>query len=169
MGDKYLGGGRGQKFRPGDKQLTNKGALNYCTLPPDVPDGSSWLQPKQRLLLPERVAISMQEAGWIVRGKVVWHKKSAMPSSAKDRFRCAWEHVFRMTKKPSYYFDLDSVRTPFTTITVKRFGFAEKYGREMREGKGKGQRSLKGVVDGLGKWAGPKKLEGKGPIPVMFG
>jgi DNA modification methylase len=44
------------------------------------PDGSLWLnlgdsyQNKQKMLVPHRVAIALQDAGWIVRNDVTWVK-----------------------------------------------------------------------------------------------
>lgn len=73
---------------------------------------SNWLQPKQKMLIPERTAITLQNDGWILRNTIIWHKPNHMPSSVKDRFTNAYESVFMFAKKRRYYFDLDSVRKP---------------------------------------------------------
>ena len=40
---------------------------------------------KNLLGLPWRVALALQEDGWIIRNAVVWHKNNAMPESVRDR------------------------------------------------------------------------------------
>ena len=67
------------------------------------------------LMIPERLAWSLIQSGWILRNKIVWHKPNAMPSSVKDRFSTRWEYVFLFSKSKKYYFDLDAVREPHTT------------------------------------------------------
>lgn len=63
-------------------------------------------------MIPERLAWSLIQNGWILRNKIVWFKPNAMPSSVKDRFSNRWEHVFLFSKCKKYYFDLDAVREP---------------------------------------------------------
>ena len=62
-------------------------------------------QAKCLCLIPERFAIAMVDGGWILRNKIIWYKRSAMPSSAKDRFTVDWEAVYFFTKKAHYYFE----------------------------------------------------------------
>lgn len=76
-----------------------------------VQDGA-WLQPKQKLMIPSRVAIALQHDGWILRSDIIWHKPNHMPSSVQDRLTCAHEHVFLFAKARRYYFDLDAIRQP---------------------------------------------------------
>ncbi len=54
--------------------------------------------PKCLLMLPERFAWGMVERGWVLRNKIVWYKRNAMPCSAKDRFGCKWEYLFMFAK-----------------------------------------------------------------------
>lgn len=68
------------------------------------------LQPKCLLMIPERLAWSLIQNGWILRNKIVWIKPNCMPSSVKDRFTNKWEHIFLFSKSRRYYFDLDAVR-----------------------------------------------------------
>lgn len=67
-------------------------------------------------MIPQRVAIAMCDRGWVLRNVIVWHKPNGMPSSAKNRFTCKWEHLFFFTRTRNYHFDLDAVREPHTTI-----------------------------------------------------
>lgn len=65
---------------------------------------SQELPPKSLCLTPYRVAIAMEERGWIVRNVVIWHKPNAMPESVQDRFTVDYEPVFFCAKNPQYYF-----------------------------------------------------------------
>ena len=83
--------------------------------PPNIkPQGTKkgWLQPKQKLMMPSRVAIALQDDGWVLRSDVIWHKPNHMPSSVQDRLTCAYEHIFLFVQSRKYYFDLDTIRTP---------------------------------------------------------
>lgn len=75
-------------------------------------DRTGGLPDKNLLGMPWRVALALQEDGWILRNAIVWEKTNAQPSSAPDRFTNRYEHVFLFSKEPSYYFDLDAVRVP---------------------------------------------------------
>ena len=61
-------------------------------------------------MIPERLAWSLIQDGWILRNKICWHKPNGMPSSVKDRFTNKWEYIFLFSKSRKYYFDLDAVR-----------------------------------------------------------
>lgn len=67
---------------------------------------------KCMLMMPERFAFMMIDLGFILRNKIVWFKRNAMPSSIKDRFTCTWEYVYFFSKSRRYYFNLDSIRQP---------------------------------------------------------
>ncbi len=66
-------------------------------------------------MIPERLAWSLIQSGWILRNKIVWYKPNAMPSSVTDRFSNRWEYIFLFSKSQRYYFDLDAVREAHTT------------------------------------------------------
>lgn len=84
------------------------------------PYKTSWLQPKQKLLLPERIAIAMQEDGWILRNSIVWYKPDTMPQSVKDRFTSSYEFVFFFVKERKYYSDFSEIKEPFSDSTIIR-------------------------------------------------
>ncbi len=60
--------------------------------------------------LPWRVAFALQEDGWILRSKVTWIKKTAMPESVKNRPTNATEEVFLLAKSPTYFYDPNGFR-----------------------------------------------------------
>jgi DNA modification methylase len=75
---------------------------------------------KNLLGLPWRVALALQDDGWIIRNAIVWHKPNAMPESVRDRLNCRHEMIFLLVKSRRYWFDLDPIRVPHATATVTR-------------------------------------------------
>lgn len=74
-----------------------------------VPD--CWgLKDRDLMGLPWRLAFALQEDGWILRSKITWIKKTAMPESVKNRPTNATEEIFLFSKSPSYYYDSKAVR-----------------------------------------------------------
>jgi DNA modification methylase len=94
-----------------------------------TPNGALWLnlgdgyarrpsegaEKKSLLLGPQRVALRLTSAGWLLRNTVVWAKKNPMPASVTDRLSTTHEFVYLFTKQPNYYFDLDAIREPAST------------------------------------------------------
>jgi DNA modification methylase len=90
-------------------------------------DGSWWLNlgdsygdNKQKMLVPHRVAISLQSNGWVVRNDVTWLKPNPMPHSVKDRLNTTTEQIFHLTPQPDYWYDLDAIREPHAEISKAR-------------------------------------------------
>jgi DNA modification methylase len=83
-------------------------------------DGTLWLnigdttKNKNLLGIPWRVALSLQDDGWILRSEIIWHKRNAVPEPVKDRPSRRHEHIFMFTKNRKNFFDLDSIRVPHT-------------------------------------------------------
>lgn len=79
------------------------------------PSGTFWLNigdkfwNKCLMGMPWRVAIAMQNEGWILRSDIIWDQMKGTQSS-KDRFRDIYEHLFQFVKSSKYYFDGDAVR-----------------------------------------------------------
>ena len=86
-------------------------------------DGLFWLnlgdtyRNKQLLGVPWRVAIALQDDGWILRSDIIWKKPNAMPSSVKNRPTTDHEYVFLFSKNSDYYYDADSIREPHVTFS----------------------------------------------------
>ncbi|MBS0205451.1 MAG: site-specific DNA-methyltransferase [Planctomycetes bacterium] len=70
------------------------------------------LKDRDLMGLPWRVAFALQADGWILRSKITWIKKTAMPESVKNRPTNATEEVFLFAKSPSYFYDPQGVREP---------------------------------------------------------
>ncbi|ANA34994.1 DNA-methyltransferase [Ralstonia mannitolilytica] len=75
------------------------------------------LKPKDLVGQPWRLAFALQDAGWWLRQDIIWHKPNPMPESVRDRCTKAHEYLFLMAKSDRYYFDQDSIRTPFSPET----------------------------------------------------
>jgi site-specific DNA-methyltransferase (cytosine-N4-specific) len=71
-------------------------------------------------MIPERTAMALQDDGWILRNKIVWHKTNAMPSSVNDRLSNRYEHLFLFSRSERYWFDLDPIREPHTMRPQRR-------------------------------------------------
>jgi site-specific DNA-methyltransferase (adenine-specific) len=70
---------------------------------------------KSLLLAPQRVALRLTRAGWLLRNQVIWAKKNPMPSSVTDRLTTTHEFLYFFTRSPRYFFDLNSIREPAVT------------------------------------------------------
>jgi DNA modification methylase len=70
------------------------------------------LAPKNLLGVPWRVALALQDDGWILRNAIVWDKPNAMPESATDRMSTTYELVFLFARSRSYWFDLGAGANP---------------------------------------------------------
>ncbi len=70
------------------------------------------LKDRDLMGLPWRVAFALQADGWVLRSKITWLKKTAMPESVKNRPTNATEEIFLMSKAPNYYYDSEAVREP---------------------------------------------------------
>lgn len=95
-------------------------------------------KPKDLLMVPARVALALQDAGWYLRKDVIWDKPDPMPESTRDRPTSAHEHVFMLAKSERYFYDLDGYREPSTSTTGSGNGYrrAESIGHD-----GQGERN----------------------------
>jgi DNA modification methylase len=119
IGDTYAGGG-GASGHTEQTQNLGRSTSSYGAVATGgiVPEG---LKTKDLCLIPERLAILLQENGWFVRDRIAWLKKTSMPESVKDRRTRCWEYVWMLTKSKDYWYDADAVRTThkrsYRTIT----------------------------------------------------
>lgn len=73
----------------------------------------------QLLGMPWRVALGLQDDGWILRSDIIWHKPNAMPLSVKNRFTTDHEYLFFFAKNRKYFFDADAAREPHVTFSER--------------------------------------------------
>lgn len=105
-----------------------------------------YLKPKDLCMIPNRLAIALQEDGWWVRSEIIWHKPNPMPESVYDRPTTAHEKVFLLTKGEDYFYDDEAIREPVTGGSKPR-----KSGPESRQNKDRTPRARKPGV-------GPKSV-----------
>ena len=103
VGDSYTSGNR--RYRAPDR----KNRARAMEVRPPTPEG---LKPKELIGVPWRLAFALQDAGWWVRGEVIWEKPNAHPESVRDRPTRAHETIFLLSKQKDYYYDIDAVRGP---------------------------------------------------------
>ena len=107
LGDTYMGGGnnRGQDSTISGKQKTNQGAVGQCKKPKHPT-----IKPKNLVGIPWRVALALQDDGWILRQDIIWSKPNPMPESVRDRCTKAHEYIFLLAKNKKYYYDNEAIK-----------------------------------------------------------
>jgi DNA modification methylase len=78
------------------------------------------LKPKDRMMLPARLAIALCDDGWWLRDEIVWHKPNPMPSSVKDRTTPAHEMIYLLSKSPRYYWNFEAMQEAASINTHAR-------------------------------------------------
>lgn len=104
IGDTYWSG-KGEPRSGESKQSARRFGLR----PQDKKGDGKWCVPKQLLLIPHRLAIELQDRGWLVRNDNVWVKPNPTPDQVRDRCSMSHEYVFHFVKERWYYFDKNAV------------------------------------------------------------
>lgn len=106
------------------------------------------LKPKDLCMVPNRLAIALQEAGWWVRSEIIWAKPNPMPdSSGKYRPGTAHEKIFLLTKSARCYYDAESVAIECAAATGPRVARQKPEGGSRRANGGtRPDRPMKAVV-----------------------
>ena len=73
-----------------------------------------FLKPKDLCMIPNRLAIALQDDGWWVRSEIIWHKPNPMPESVYDRPTSAHEKIWLLTKSEDYFYNNKAIREPVT-------------------------------------------------------
>lgn len=105
IGDSYAAigrGGGGGSFQNGDvgKKVSSNNQRRKAAV---------GFKPKDLFMVPNRLAILLQEDGWYVRSEIIWHKPNPMPESVRDRPTSAHEKVWLLTKSDKYFYDADAI------------------------------------------------------------
>jgi DNA modification methylase len=88
-------------------------------------DGSLWLNIGDTYLkknlqgVPWRVALALQQEGWILRNAIVWDKVKGNPCNSKDKLRNVYEMMFHLVLNQKYYYNIDALRTAPKAPTMK--------------------------------------------------
>lgn len=79
------------------------------------------LKRKDLCMVPNRLAIALQDDGWWVRSEIIWGKPNPMPdSSGRYRPSTAHEKIFMLTKSANSYYDAEAVRMPPAPASIDR-------------------------------------------------
>lgn len=101
-------------------------------------------------LLPERIAMAFQDAGWIVRSRIIWGKKNGKPDSS-GRFRPSYNHelIWLFSKNMPCYYNAAAVRQPTASSTKARLkqDVANQIGSDRQPGKTNGNFKAVGSVN----------------------
>lgn len=110
-----------------DKPFSTVGPINRNR---DMPRGSGrWgggnnsdatLKPKDLCMIPNRLAIALQEDGWWIRSEIIWAKPNPMPESIRDRPATSHEKIFLLTKSGRYFYDLEESKMPMAATSQDR-------------------------------------------------
>ena len=124
LGDCYATGAGKVGAHPGGGEQGSKwagrparGSTGPMTQPNRLP--IEGLKPKDLVMIPARVALALQAAGWWVRQDLIWAKPNPMPESVRDRCTKAHEYLFLLSKSERYYFDAEAIAEPVTEATLK--------------------------------------------------
>jgi DNA modification methylase len=106
------------------------------------------LKPKDLCMIPNRLAIALQEDGWWVRSEIIWHKPNPMPESVYDRPTVAHEKVWLLTKGEDYFYDHEAIREPCSPNTHARMAqnVSAQAGSKRANGGTRPDRPMKAVV-----------------------
>lgn len=122
---------------------------NHSTLqgaaPPPSPGkvvAGGFLKAKDLCMIPNRLAIALQDDGWYVRSEIIWHKPNPMPESVSDRPSGAHEKVFLLTKQQRYFYDAEAVLEPVTGNTHARV--SQNVAAQVGSARGNGGRKTNG-------------------------
>lgn len=80
------------------------------------------LKPKDLCMVPNRLAIALQDDGWWVRSEIVWGKPNPMPdSSGRYRPSTSHEKIWLLTKSANSFYDSEAVRMPAAEASLDRW------------------------------------------------
>ena len=117
----------GDSYSSGKRTTTTnqslRGNKDYGVTRTPVQQG---IKEKDLLMIPNRVAIALQYAGWYIRSEIIWHKPNPMPESVKDRPTNSHEKIWLITKSKKYYYDADAIKEPVADISIKRVKYGYK-------------------------------------------
>lgn len=119
---------------------------------------TGYLKAKDLCMVPNRIAIALQDAGWWVRSEIVWAKPNPMPESVTDRPATSHEKIFLLTKSARYFYAADAVRQGLADSSVARLA------QDIENQKGSNRAHAGGKTNGRMKAVGGhKKIRGLDP------
>lgn len=80
------------------------------------------IRSKDLCLVPQRLAIALQDDGWYVRQIIIWSKPNPMPESVEDRCTTTHEYIFHLAKNKHHYWDREAIMEDTVQASVTRDG-----------------------------------------------
>jgi DNA modification methylase len=105
-------------------------------------------QPKQLMGMPWRLALALQDDGWILRQDIIWAKPNPMPESVTDRCTKSHEYIFLLSKSLKYYCSEDGMKEPAAPSSKVRLSQNIKGQEGSHRVPGKTNGTMKAVGDG---------------------
>jgi DNA modification methylase len=120
LGDSYSGGGGYSPDAPANVARREGGhgfygSFKYSTDQAERKQPrkqATGLKPKNLIGIPWRVALALQDDGWILRNDGIWHKSNALPEAVNDRLARTHEYIFLLAKQGRYFFDKEAIKEP---------------------------------------------------------
>ncbi len=151
IGDSYAGSwgarGRGAATKAARPDIEAK----HGTAAPNRHGFGRWgVKPKDRMMMPARVALALQGDGWWLRDEIVWSKPNPMPMSVTDRTTPAHEMIYLLSKSARYYYDHEAVREDAVSDHSSGNGFVGRQGGSKRVGPQSGGQGTADEWSGVG-------------------
>lgn len=132
LGDSYSGHHGNKQVADADAPSNKPGFVENMRASSVGADG---LKQKDLVLVPFRVALALQEAGWYLRSWAPWIKRNCLPEAVTDRPSNALEVMYLFAHPKSrgrYFYDMEAVRKPLADANAQRttehWDTTEKYG-----------------------------------------
>lgn len=72
-------------------------------------------------MVPARLALALQEDGWVLLSDVIWHKTRVLPDGARMKPSHCYEHIFMFALDAGVHtYNLEDIRVPLAESSVKR-------------------------------------------------
>jgi site-specific DNA-methyltransferase (adenine-specific) len=121
IGDTYIGKGATRHKGYIDPKYPNGRVGGDCE-----PSGlKQSIESKNLANIPARFSIAMQDIGFILRNKIIWHKPNVTPSPVKDRFTVDFEEIFFFTKNQRYYFEQQLEKFSESSLLRVKYGVSK--------------------------------------------
>ena len=112
LGDSYVK--PGGVWHPDRKTDHNAGLSRQDT---------TYLRPAGNLLMiPARLAMALQDDGWVLRQEIIWNKGWCRPESVSDRVTRTHEMVYMFAKQRGYFYNPDPIREALAHTVTTRGG-----------------------------------------------
>ena len=74
------------------------------------------------MMIPARLALALQDDGWLLRQEIIWDKGWVRPESAQDRVTRTHDTVYMFAKGKGYFYDQDPIRDRLVSSGGQQLG-----------------------------------------------